>query len=337
MCYIERTSQKKVMGKRQQTVVQEQKPRFTPLQIEETRASRLELLLRKISLAAMTMIGLGYVLTNAPVVILVGRSILTIPIESQPNISAIAGRMLFVVASSIAVALGLLLIFGAVQFYERGRVKGVAFLGVSLGSFYLLCLGTSSLLLLSEINPAALTLTISPLVVVAAAALYTSYSPRAKLLGSAVGVLGGVILAYAIVNTNTLDLIFDWNIPFAGPFMSWPILESAAVVLAPIAATTHMVFSYTKEEMHIPQVFTLLVGFVYGLGAFIGAIVLSMSFWNLIWKSPWTGPFHSLPEWFMNMIVFWSASLVLMDIGGILMMSVALVGFICVARELSKP
>jgi hypothetical protein len=325
------------MGKRQQSVVQEQKPRFTPVQVEETRASRLELLFRKIALAAMTMIGLGYVLTNAPVAILVGQSILTIPVESQPNISAIAGRMLFVMASSIVVALGLLLIFGAVQFYERGRVKGVAFLGVSLGSFYLLCLGTSSLLLLSEINPAALTLTISPLVVVLAAALYTSSNSRVKLLGSAIGTLGGVIFAYAIVNINVLDLIFDWGIPFAGPFMSLPVLESAAVVLAPIAATTHMVFSYAKEEMHIPHVFTLLVGFVYGLGAFIGSIVLSMSFWNWIWKSPWTGPFHSLPEWFMNMIVFWSASLVLMDIGGILMMIAALIGFIFVARELSKP
>jgi len=327
----------KIMGKRQQTIVQEQKPRFTPLQVEETQASRLERLLRKASLAAMTMIGLGYVLTNAQVAILVGHSILTIPIESQPNISAIAGRMLFVMASSIAVALGLLLIFGAVQFYERGRVKGVAFLGVSLGSFYLLCLGTSSLLLLSEINPAALTLTISPLIVVAAAVLHTSSRPRAKLLGSAVGALGGVILAYAIMNINVLDLIFDWNIPFAGPFMSWPVLESAVVVLAPIAASTHMVFSYAKEELHIPHVFTLLVGFVYGLGAFIGSIVLAMSFWNWIWKSPWTGAFHSLPEWFMNMIVFWSASLVLMDIGGILLMSAAFVGFICVARELSKP
>jgi hypothetical protein len=39
----------------------------------------------------------------------------------------------------------------------------------------------------------------------------------------------------------------------------------------------------------------------------------------------------------MNMIVFWSASLVLMDIGGILMMIAALIGFIFVARELSKP
>lgn len=337
MCYIERTSQKKAMGKRQQTVVQEQKPRFTPVQVQETRASRLELLFRKTSLAAMTMIGLGYILTNAPVAILVGHSILTIPIASQPNISAIAGRMLFVMASSIVVALGLILIFGAVQFYERGRVKGVAFLGVSLGSFYLLCLGTSSLLLLSEINPAALTLTISPLVVVAAAALYTSSSPRTKLFGSMVGILGGAILAYAIMNINVLDLIFEWDIPFTAPFMSWPVLESAVVVLAPIAATTHVVFSYAKEELHIPNVFTSLAGFVYGLGALIGAIVLSMSFWNWIWKSPWTGPFNSLPEWFMNMVVFWSASLVLMDIGGILLISAAIIGFIIVARKLSKP
>lgn len=323
------------MGKRQQTVVQE-KPRFTPVRVEETRTSRLALLSRKIALAAMTMIGLGYILTNAPIAILVGHSVLTTPIASQANINAISGRMLFVTASSIAVALGLLLIFGAVQFYERGRVKGVAFLGVSLGSFYLLCLGTSSLLLLSEINAAALTLTVSPLVVVAAAALFTSSSPRIKLFGSIVGILGGAILAYAIMNINMLNLIFEWDIPFVAPFMSWPVLESVAVVLAPIAATTHIVFSYAREEVQIPNVFTLLLGFVYGLGAFIGSIVLSMSLWNWIWKSPWIGPFNSLPEWFMNMVVFWSASLVLMDIGGILMLSAALVGFVHVARELSR-
>ncbi|HKZ93245.1 MAG TPA: hypothetical protein VJ249_01525 [Candidatus Bathyarchaeia archaeon] len=324
------------MDKRQQVVVQEQTPKFTPTPVEEPRISRLELLFRKMSLAAITMLGIGYILVNAPVAILIGYSISTIPITSQANISAVAGRTLFLIASSISIVLGLLLIYGSVQFYERGRVKDPAFLGVALGSFYLLCLGTGSTLLLSESNPAALTLTIAPLIMVTSAALYTSSDVRSKLLGSALGILSGVVLAYAILNLRVLDLVFGWAIPFTGPFLSFTVLESATVVLVPIAVTVHTIYSYAGEERPIPHVFALLVALVYGLGAFVGSIVLSLSFWSLIWQSPWIGPFHSLPEWLMNVVVFWSASLVLLDIGGILLIAVACTGFICIARELSR-
>jgi len=305
----------KVMDKRQQVVVQEQTPKFTPTPVEEPRISRLELLFRKMSLAAITMLGIGYILVNAPVAILIGYSISTIPITSQANISAVAGRTLFLIASSISIVLGLLLIYGSVQFYERGRVKDPAFLGVALGSFYLLCLG---------------------LIMVTSAALYTSSDVRSKLLGSALGILSGVVLAYAILNLRVLDLVFGWAIPFTGPFLSFTVLESATVVLVPIAVTVHTIYSYAGEERPIPHVFALLVALVYGLGAFVGSIVLSLSFWSLIWQSPWIGPFHSLPEWLMNVVVFWSASLVLLDIGGILLIAVACTGFICIARELSR-
>lgn len=323
------------MDKCQKVVLQKQKPRFTPIPAEESRESRLELFLRKVALAAITMLGIGYVLVNAPIAILVGHSASAIPIASQANVSAITGRILFLIASSISVVLGVLFIFGAVQFYERGKVKGTAFLGVSLASFYLLCLGVGSALL-SEANVATVTLTVAPLVIFASAALFVSSSPRSKLAGSLIGIAGGIVLAYAIFNLQVLDLIFTWDIPFTGPFLSLTILECAAVVLAPVAATVHTVFNYVSEERLIPRMFTLLVALVYGLGTFIGSIVLSMSFWNWIWKSPWTGPFYNLPEWFLNMIVFWSASLVLMDIGGILLIAVACLGFIHVGRELSK-
>jgi hypothetical protein len=324
------------MGKRQQVVVQEQRPLSAHVQVHEPRAGRLELLFRKMSLAAMTMMGIGYVLVNAPVAILIGDSILRIPIASHADVMAVAGRILFLMALTISTSLGVLFIYGAVQFYERGKVKGVIFLGVALGAFYLLCLGVGSTLLLSEPNPAALTLAIAPMFVVASAALYISSSQRWRLAGSAIGIVGGIILAYAISNLRALDLVFGWGIPFTGPFLSLSFLESAVVILAPIAATVHAAFGYSKEEHPIPHAFTLLVALVYGLGTFVGSIILSMSFWNLIWQSPWTGPFHGLPEWVANMIVFWSASLVLMDIGGILLIAVACLGFVCMARELSK-
>jgi len=324
------------MGKRQQAVVQEQVRASAQVPAHEFRAGRLELLFRKMALAAATMIGIGYVLVNAPVAMLLGDSILRIPVASRANVMAIAGRVLFLMALTISAVLGVLLIFGAVQFYEHGDVKSVAFLGGVLAAVYLLCLGVGSSLLLPESSPAALALVVASMFVVASVALYISSSQRWRLVGSVVGVVGGIILAYSISNLRVLDLVFEWNIPFTGPFLSLTLLESAVVILAPVAAMVHAVFSYNREERSIPYAFTLLVALAYGLGAFIGSIVLSMSFWNLIWQSPWAGPFHGLSDWVANMIVFWSASLVLMDIGGLLLAAVAGLGFICMARELSK-
>jgi hypothetical protein len=324
------------MGKHQQVVVQEHRPTPVPIPVEENRVSRLEPFIRKTSLAAMTMLGIGYVLVNAPVAILVSNSMLSISISSQAGVAALTGRILFVMALAISASIGVLFIYGAVQFYERGRVRGVIFLGVSFGSFYLLCLGVGSTLLLPEPTPAALALTIAPLIVVAGTALHASSSPRCRLMGSSVGVVGGITLAYAILNLQALDLVFKWGIPLTGPFLSITLLEGAVVVIAPLAIAVRTAFSYSQEERLIPHVFVLLVALVYGLGTFIGSITLSINFWNRIWQSPWSGPFYGLPEWIANMIVFWSASLVLMDIGGILLIAVACLGFVCVARELSK-
>lgn len=328
--------QRRVMVKRQQVVVQERGRASAQVPAREFRAGRLELLFRKLALAAATMIGIGYILVNAPVAMLIADSVLRIPIASQANVMAIAGRVLFLIALAVSTFLGVLLIFGAVQFYERGAVKGVAFFGVVLGAFYLLCLGVGSSLLLPEPSPASLALVIAPMFAVAGAALYTSSNQRWKLVGSATGIAGGLVLAYSISNLRVLDLVFAWNIPFTGPFLSLTLLESAVVILAPVAAMVHAVFTYNREERPIPYAFTLLVALAYGLGTFIGSIVLSMSFWNLIWQSPWVGPFHGLSDWIANMTVFWSASLVLMDIGGILLTAVACLGFVCMARELSK-
>lgn len=325
------------MGTPQQTVVQEQRPAITHVPTPEFRASRLELLFRKMALAAITMIGLGYILVNAPVAMLLGSSILRIPLASQTSVLTIVGRTLFLTALIVSTFLGVLLIFGGVQFYERGKIKGVAFLGVVLGAFYLLCLGVGATLLLPESNPAATALAAAPMFVVASAALYISSSQRWRLLGSVAGVVGGIILAYSISNIKTLDLVFAWSLPFTGPFLSLTLLESAVVVLAPVAAMVHAVFSCNREERSVPHAFTLLVALVYGLGVLIGSVVLSMSLWNLIWQSPWTGPFHGLSDWTMSIVVFWSASLVLMDVGGIFLTAVAGLGFIRIGRELSKP
>jgi len=326
------------MSKIEQVTVQErvQAPKFIPIHREETRANKVELLLRKIALAALTVLGIGYILVNASVALLIGYSVSTIPIASQANISAIAGRILFLMASIIATLLGAVFIFGAVQFYERSQTKGIVFLGVLLGSFYLLCLGVGSTLLLSETNLTALMLIIAPILVTVSAASHTSPHTRFRIVGSALGIAGGVTLAYAIFNFRILDLVFAWYIPFTGPFMSLTVLESTAVILGPMAATVSASSDQRPEERPLTHVFILLVALVYGIGAFIGSLVLSMSIWDFIWKSPWVGPLHGIPEWIMNMVVFWSASLVLMDIGGLLLIAGACLGFIYVAQEFAQ-
>jgi len=234
----------------------------------------------------------------------------------------------------IAVALGVLFILGAVKFYERSPIKGIVLLGVMLGSFYLLCLGVGSTLLLPEINLAAFMLVVAPILVAVSAAIHTSPSTRFRIVGSVLGIVGSIILGYAIFNFRTSDLIFSWNISFIGPFMSLVVLESAAVVLGSVAASVNSVFDQL-EERPFTHITVILVALVYGVGAFIGSLMLSMSIWDLIWKSPWVGPLHGISEWTMSTVVFWSASLVLMDIGGMLLIAGACLGFIHVAQEFS--
>lgn len=324
-----------IMGKIEQVAVQQPAQRLVPAQTGETQVSKVELLLRKVVLAALTMLGIGHILTNAPIALLIGHSASALPIVSQANVSAIAGRILFLMASIISAGLGGLFILGAVKFYERSQTRGFIFLGVLLGSFYLLCLGAGSTLLLSEKNLMALMLIGAPILVVVSAAAYVLPHTRFKVIGFVSGTVGGVILAHVILNLRMLNFIFPWDIPFTGPFMTLTVLESAIVVLGPLAAFTNS-FGQRREHRPVAHMFTSLVALVYGVGVFIGSLVLSMSFWDLIWKSPWGGVFHNLPEWMMSTIVLWSASLVLMDIGGVLLIVSACLGFVFVAREFSQ-
>jgi hypothetical protein len=326
------------MGKMEQVTIQEQKrkPQLKPLQKREVRANVLEMLLKKVTLAALTMLGIGYVLVNVPIALLIADAMMNIPISSQANVNALAGRGLFIAASTIAAVLGVLVIYGAVQFYEHSKIKGTVFLGVLLGSFYLLCLGAGSTILLPEMNVLASLLIVSPTLVALSATMHTSSDTRLKLFGSILGIASGVTLAYVIFNFKPLSLVFEWNVPFTGPFLSMTVLESMAIILGSVAACVNSLLDHLYEARPFAHATALLVALVYGLGAFIGSLVVSMSFWNLIWKSPWLGPFYGISEWVTSTIVFWSASLVLMDIGGILLIAAACLGLMRVAREFSK-
>jgi hypothetical protein len=323
------------MGKTEQTTVQEHDTKFTPLQTERTQ-TRVELLLRKIGLAALTMLGIGYILVNVSIAVLISNTISSIPINSQANINAIAGRVLFLMGSIIAATLGVLFIFGAVHFYEQSQTKGTVFLGVLLGSFYLLCLGVGSTFLLPQINIAALIQIIAPILIAVSAAANTTPNTRFKVFGSLLSIAGGVALAYAIFNFRSLDLIFDWGLQFSGPFMALTVLESAAIILGSVAACVNSLFGEYFDARPFSHMSILLVALVYGIGIFIGSLVLSMSLWDLMWKSPWIGPLNSISEWVMSTVVFWSASLILIDIAGMLLIVGACLGFIYVSQEFSQ-
>lgn len=315
--------------------VQEQAPKPVSVQIEDLRARSVELFVKKIALAALTMLGIGYVLTNVSTGLLIVESISATSIASQTAVNAIAGKLLFLVGSIVSALLGGLFIYGAVQFYEHSPTRGIVFIGILLASFQLFCLGVGSTLLLSELNPAALMLTIGPLLVATSATTYMLPTKKHQLVGAALGIAGGTLLAYAIFNLHVYDVIFVWNIPFTGPFMSLTLLESVVVILAPVAALVNTILNKPRERV-LPHSLVLLVALVYGVGAFTGALVLSMSFWNLIWKAPWLGPLHGVSESILTTVVFWSASLVLLDIGGILLIVAACLGFVHVSHLLSQ-
>lgn len=305
----------------------------------ETRIVGIEPLLRKIILVAFTVLGIGFVLVNVPITILLGYSVSQFEISSQQIVAEISGRILFILASIALMIVGLLFVIGAIQYYERSITKVVVFLGTLFASLYLLCLGAGSTLLIQETNLDTLLMLIAPILIVVSVALHMTPSFRLTIiggtLGATLGVLGGIILARAIYSTPILNLAFEWDLPFTGPFMSMVVLESIVVILGPIAALVHSFSANHSEGNRLTHVFLSLVALIYGTGLFIGSLVLSLSFWNWIWKSPWYGPFHGMPSWVLSTIVFWSASLFLVAIGGVILVVSSFLGFISVAQELS--
>jgi len=311
-------------------------PRLSPPSLGKTQIMGMELIVRKLALSSLIMLGVGYVMVNVPVMILLGYFWSTIPISSQANIAAISGRILFIMASAVSSALGVVLVLCGVKFYEGRSVKGTAFLGLLLASFYLLCLGVGSILLLQGEKPIAFLLLAGPILAMISASVYMVPRKRFQLVGSILGIISGGMLAYAFFDVQVFEVAFNWGIPMTGPFMSLLVVESIVVVLGPLAAFVHSILGAHMEERPLKHSCILLVALAYGVGVFIGSLVLSMSLWDLIWKSPWVGPFYGLPGWVLNTIVFWSASLFLLNIGGILLILASCLGFAFVSQEFSQ-
>lgn len=240
------------------------------------------------------------------------------------------GILSIMLASVIFIALGVLVVVGAIKYSLGDFSRGVVVVGVFLGSLYLLCLGVGSVLLISDTNWGAILLTTSPMFFLTAIACHVSSSPRAKLVGSLVGLLGGIIFAFAVspvFRVEIFKLVFtEWDVSVPGPFMSMAVVEGPALAIGSLAALFYSTLDKNGENP-VKYVLYPIATLTYGFGTVIGPLVLSLSFLNLLWKAPWLGPLHNAPDLITNTITFWSASLVILIIGGLMLILASLAGF----------
>ena len=292
--------------------------------------------LRKLVLAAATLLGVGYVAVDIPIVVLLGYQFTQIPIDSAAHVGELAGITLFLMAAILLMIVGCFFIIGGLQFYRGGAHQGVVFLGSLLASFYLLCLGLGSLLMVSQLDLSVILLTVSPVLVMGAAAMYMGNSIPFKLIGSVLGITGGTCLAFAILSHHILEPVFEWGVPFPGPFMSLAAMEAIVVVLGPVTASLYTILAERREEP-VAHAFLSIVALVYGTGMFIGSYVLAFSFLDLLRKAPYEGEIlFDLPRWFFGTVAFWNASLFLLIIGGLVLIASSCVGFIFAAQEFAQ-
>jgi len=192
--------------------------------------------------------------------------------------------------------------------------------------------------LASEMSLSVVLLVISPILVMVSAAVYTVPSFPYRLVASLLGIVSGILLAIAIFNLQPLQLVLTeakgWDVPFLGPFMSMALLEGMVLILGSIAAPVHSLLSERKTKPMSHLLFSI-IGLVYGIGLFVGGLLLSFSFLNLVWKAPWVLALSEVPRWVFNIVIFWSASLVVLEIGGIILIISSCLGFAFAAKEFS--
>lgn len=283
-----------------------------------------------------TVMGMGYILPNIATIMVLGYILSTTRLSSLQMITHISGIILFLMASLVMMALGIAIMIGGHRYNKRNPLPSeMIFLGVIFASFYLLCLGAGSALLLSKIDLNAGLLILAPILIMVSAAVYMMPSSASRPIGQVLGIVGGLLLAIVTFNVPILGIAVAWGVPFPGPFMSMAILEGVAMILGSVAVAIYSIFS-GRSEKPVAYMFFSIVGLIYGVGVFIGPMILSFSFLDLVWKAPWLGPLHELPSWVINTTVFWSASLVLLEIGGVLLILSSCLGFMFATKEFSR-
>ncbi len=284
----------------------------------------------------LNVLGIGFVLVNLAVLILLGYYLSQHSISSLEEVTQIGGMALFIIASAMLMGVGCLLIVGGIQYYRGNTTQRVILMGVLFTSFYVLCLGIGSALLLSHSDVGAVLLIVGPVLMMVGATAYVAPSSLFKIVGSIVGIAGAIPLAVGIFTLQPLSLVFtDWDVLFPGPFMSLAFLEGVAVILGSVAVFIHSLLSERKEKS-VSQVLLSLVGIVYGIDVFIGPLILSFSLASLLWKAPWLPPLNSVPYYIYGTTILWSVSLLILAIGGILLTLSSFLEFMFATKGMSK-
>lgn len=305
----------------------------------ERQSSGPQSLSRKLILITMTVLGAGYVLTNVSMVIMFQYYFSRLSISSVQNVLEMSGILLYMLASVVFIVMGVLLIVGAIKYYRGFISRGTVALAALLGTFYVNCLGIGSVLLAPQIDFGGILLTLSPVFFMAAIAAHSMQSYRFEFAGSILGLVGAVFFMFAVYpafGCQIFKLAFvEWNVPFPGPFMSLAIVEGPALVLGSSAVFVHSVLS-SHEKRRGVYVFYSIATLAYGIGLFVGPLILSLSFLDLLWKAPWVGPLHNVPSWVLGTVTFWSASLMVLVLGGILLIFSSFVGFFLALRTVEE-
>lgn len=290
-------------------------------------------IIRKLVLGTSTILGIGFILSNIATITMLAYLLSQFNISSQEIVFQMSGTILFLMASILLIAVALVIMAGGIRYYKEASCDELMFWGIMLASFYLLCLGIGSAVLSPQISISEMLLVVAPVLVMVSVAIYITPSFWYKIVASILGIVGGVLLATAILYLQPLKLAFaDWNLPFLGPFMSMSLLEGIVVILGSIVA---LVRSMPPERKTKPASHVLfsIIGLIYGISLFVGPFLLSFSFLNAIWKAPWLGPLHALPTWTIGVVIFWSASLFMLEIGGAALIISSCLGFAFAAKE----
>lgn len=303
---------------------------------------RIASYLRKLILGMTTILGLGYILPNVATIVVLAYILSTLRISSQEIVFQISGTILFLIASVLLIALGIFIMTLGIRYYKNVSCSDVVFGGVMLASFYLLCLGLGSVLLSPQISLSDVLLVVSPVLIMVSTAAYMVPSFPYRLGGSLLAIVSGVLLAIAIANVPPLSRVLAWKIegtggtvPFSGPFMSLTLSEGMVVILGSITALVNSL-PYKRKTKPLTHVLFSTMGLVYGISLFIGAFLLSFSFLNIVWKAPWLGPLHGQPSLIFGAVIFWSASLLMLEIGGLVLILVSCLGLAYTAKEFSQ-
>jgi len=287
----------------------------------------------KIVLVSIVMLGVGFVASNIATVVLTGYELSETVISSSENAIKFSGLTLFLIAFLVMLIIGVFIIIGGTQYnIDETPPRRIVWFGIQITSVYLLCLGIGSLFL-SEMQQGLVLLTGSVLIMIGIG-VYITGSQIPKTIGSGIWAAGGILLAYSNFQLSPLELIFNWDVPFTGLFLSMPTTEAIAILIVSLGMVVHTFCSEILElESHLNKPILCAVGIIFGLGVFAGSLQFCLNILNHIWKAPWLPPFYGLPDWVMNTLVYWAASTVVLEIGAILLIVASCLGFVETIKE----